>query len=297
MNGYRALRERAAWIDLSDRGKIRVTGEDRARLLHALCTNDVEGVKPGQTVYAFFLNEKGRILADAYIHNLGDELWLDTEPELRTKLMEHLDRYIIADDVTLVDETETIACLGIEGPKASELTPQAQLTTEATFTGQPAVRLFCSAAAKPDVIGQLAQMNVPEATHQEAEIVRLESGKPRYGTDISDKYLVQETQVTNAVHPNKGCYLGQEIVERVRSQGQVHRLLTRLRIGGYTVFAHGTKLISNGTEIGEITSAAYSPAFEEVVALGYLRRSVMESTSPVLVAAAEPPAIVRFAHS
>ena len=96
--GYRALREEAAWVDLSDRGKIRVTGEDRARLLHAMCTNHIEQLKPGQGCYAFFLNAQGRILADANILCFEDHLLLDTEPESRYGLYEHLDRYIIADD-------------------------------------------------------------------------------------------------------------------------------------------------------------------------------------------------------
>src|SRR5438445_11395808 len=101
MTGYEGLRTSAAWIDLSARGKIRVSGEDRARLLHAMSTNHVQGLSTGQGLYAFFLNEKGRMLADAYIYNLGESLLLDTEPETTASLFAHLDGYIIADDVIL----------------------------------------------------------------------------------------------------------------------------------------------------------------------------------------------------
>ena len=101
MKGYQALRESAAWIDLSGRGKIRVTGEDRARLLHAMTTNDVQNLKPGDACYAFFLNAQGRILADVNILCFEDHFLLDTEPETARKVFEHLDKFIIADDVTL----------------------------------------------------------------------------------------------------------------------------------------------------------------------------------------------------
>jgi tRNA-modifying protein YgfZ len=121
MTGYEGLHSHAAWIDLSDRGKIRVTGEDRARLLHAMSTNDINSLPSGQGLYAFFLNDKGRILADAYIYNLGDALFLDTEPETAEKLHDHLDRYIIADDAELSDETHAWAAIELAGPNGLEL--------------------------------------------------------------------------------------------------------------------------------------------------------------------------------
>ena len=117
--GYTALREHAAWLDLSGRGKIRATGEDRARLLHAMTTNQVETLQPGEGCYAFFLSAQGRILADVNLLCFEDHFLLDTEPETRTKVYEHLDRYIIADDVTLEDQTDRIATIAIEGPEAA----------------------------------------------------------------------------------------------------------------------------------------------------------------------------------
>src|SRR5205085_9556148 len=114
-----ALREGAAWLDLSGRGKIRAVGEDRARLLHAMTTNQVETLKPGEGCYAFFLTAQGLILADANLLCFEDHFLIDTEPETRTKVYEHLDRYVIADDVTLEDQTLRIATIAIEGPKAA----------------------------------------------------------------------------------------------------------------------------------------------------------------------------------
>src|SRR5579863_10123402 len=119
--GHEALLHAAALIDLSPRGRIRVTGEDRARLLHAMTTNHVEQMKPGDGIYVFFLNAQGRILADSYVLCFDDHFLLDTEPGTRSVLVEHLDRYIIADDVALEDVTEKTFSLGLEGPKSSEV--------------------------------------------------------------------------------------------------------------------------------------------------------------------------------
>ena len=119
--GYRALREGAAVLDLSGRAKIRVTGEDRARLLHAMTTNDVQGLQPGQGCYLFFLNAQGRILADANLFCFDDHLLLDLEPETREKVYEHLDRYIIADDVMVENQTDSLATIAVEGPGAQRV--------------------------------------------------------------------------------------------------------------------------------------------------------------------------------
>ncbi len=301
MSGYEALRSGAAWVDLSSRGKIRVTGEDRARLLHAMSTNDMEHLATGEGLYAFFLTAQGRILADAYIYNLGDSLLLDTEPETADKLRDHLDKYIIADDATLEDETSQWAVIGIEGPeslatatsigapvpakKYSQARWAAGFVIRVSSTGPEGVRLFVPAAEKEDL---LRALTIPEANAEEARVVRLEHGIPRYGEDITERYLVQEAQQIHAIHSNKGCYLGQEIVERVRSRGQVHRLLTPIRIKSAIPPQPGTKLTAGGNPVAEITSAAYSPALAEVVALGYVRTEAAHTKPEMTVASSDP---------
>jgi aminomethyltransferase len=300
MTGYEALRVSAAWLDQSARGKIRVSGEDRARLLHAMSTNHIAGLLPNDGLYAFFLTAQGRILADAYIYNLGETILLDTEPETAEKLREHLDKYIIADDVTLEDETSRWAVIAIEGPeslsvvqrtgipvrdrKFSVLPWQGGFVTRVASTGPTGFRIFTPVDRKQDLIDSLA---LPAATEVEARTVRLENAFPRFGDDISERYLVQETRQLHAVHSNKGCYLGQEIVERVRSRGQVHRLLSPIQVRSSTPPAPGTKLSALGKEVAEITSAAYSPALGEVVALGYVRAEALESKPELTFAGIE----------
>lgn len=289
-SGYRALREHAAWLDLSARGKIRVTGEDRLRLLHAMTTNDVVKLQPGEGCYAFFLNAQGRILGDVNVLCFEDHLLLDTEPETRQKLFEHLDRYIIADDVTMEDETGRIATIAVEGPEeAAVLTrlvedraiiPEAPYSTSAwdartiarlNSTGSEGFFLFAPVSEKADLMDRLSSAGVIGATANDARIVRIEHGRPRYGEEITERYLVQETGQMHAVHFSKGCYLGQEIVERVRSRAQIHRVLRRVVFDTSEVPAVGAKFTSGESVAGEIASAVFSPALGKTVALAYVR--------------------------
>jgi folate-binding protein YgfZ len=279
VTGYSALREQAAWIDLSARGKIRVTGEDRARLLHAMTTNHIEQMKPGDGCYAFFLNAQGRILGDVNILSFENHFLLDTEPETRKKLFEHLDRYIIADDVVIEDQTDPIATISVEGPAAAAVLTAAgapvpvepyahvawgtRTVARINSTGSEGFFIFAPMAERDELV---AQLGIVEATGAEARIVRIEHGRPRYGEEITERNLVQETGQLQGVHFNKGCYLGQEIVERVRSQARIHRVLRRLEIDSADPPASGTK-----TDAAEIMSSAFSPALNKTVALAYVR--------------------------
>jgi folate-binding protein YgfZ len=287
MNGYEALREHAAWIDLSGRGKIRVSGEDRVRFLHAMTTNHVEQLAPGDGEYAFFLNSQGRILADVYLFHLGESFLLDTEPETAGKVFQHLDKYVIADDVTVADETTEWSTVGLEGSDAAASLEAlgapvpandcgialwgARLVARAAATGPIGFRIFAPASERPELLAQLAGAAIPEADAEAARTVRLEHAKPRYGEEITERYLTQETAQLHAVNFNKGCYLGQEIVERVRSRAQIHRRLAAVHIRSSVPPPPGTKLKVDGKDAGEIASAAFSPALGEVVGLAYVR--------------------------
>jgi folate-binding protein YgfZ len=292
--GYQGLRENAAWMDLSNRGKIRVLGEDRARLLHAMTTQDVQSLTPGQGAYAFFLNAQGRILGDVNVFCSEDSFLLDTEPETRRKLFDHIDRYIIADDVTLEDATGEMATIGIEGPRAAAIlehlgapVPEADYDTRAwsgmtiarvSPTGAGGFFVFLNPAKKADLIAAIEAAGIAEATPDDARTVRIEHGRPRYGEEITERYLVQETGQLQAVHFSKGCYLGQEIVERVRSRAQIHRVLRRMEVDSPDLPAAGSKFKSadGQADAGEIASAALSPALGKVAALAYVRTQFAE---------------------
>ncbi|MBI3208307.1 MAG: folate-binding protein YgfZ [Candidatus Solibacter usitatus] len=270
--GYRALREGAARLDLDARGRFRVLGEDRVRLLHAMTTNHIEQLKPGESCYAFFLSTQGRILGDVNILCLEDCFLLDTEPALHDALFAHLDKYIIADDVVLEDARMDHTAIGVEGPSApAALKNFSACKAPFTTTGAEGARLFVKREERDGVIAQLRELGVVEAAAEDQEIVRLEHFRPRYGADITEKNLVHETQMLNAIHFSKGCYIGQEIVERVRSRGQVHRLLVPLYLDSAEPPSKGTAVTSAGVAAGEITSAAFSPALGKCVAFAYLK--------------------------
>ena len=258
-----------------------------ARLLHAITSNEVKKQTPGTGCYAFLLSPQGRIQADLNLFCYDDHFLLDTEAELGEKVRLHIKRYIIADQVELEDVTAQIAAIGLEGPGAAALLAAigAPCPTDAythaawedmtvaavTVTGQPGVRIFCPGEKDAALIQQLETAGAVAAYAEDARVVRIENGKPRYGEDIRETSLPQETQLMHAISFNKGCYFGQEIVERIRAQGHVNKKLTRVVVAGAAVPDAGTKTMVDGAE-AEVTSAILSPASGEVVALAYVRQ-------------------------
>lgn len=277
-SGYEALRHGAAWMDLSARGRIVARGRDRARLLHNITSNEVKKMTSGMSSYAFLLSPQGRIQADLNLLCLEDRFLIDTEPELREKVLQHIKRYIIADQVELEDVTAGTAAIAVEGPAADGIpAPHGATTAAFSLTGQPGYRIYCDAARKAETIAQLEAGGARPAAEEDARIVRIENGKPRYGEDIRETSLVQETQQLQAVSFVKGCYIGQEIVERVRAQGHVNKKLVRVELEAAEPAIPGTKLTTSGTEAGEITSSVYSPALGRVIGLAIVRSQFAEA--------------------
>ena len=269
--GYQALRQGVAWLELSARGRIVARGRDRARLLHNITSNEVKKMTPGSSCYAFLLSPQGRILADLSLLCREDDFLIDTDPGLRQKVQQHILKYRVADQVELEDVTESTAAIGVEGPQAESVEAVfAGTRAPFTVTGQPGYRIYCRAEERSGIIGELEARGVKPATEEDARVVRIENGKPLYGEDILETSLPQETQQMQAVSFTKGCYIGQEIVERIRARGHVNRRLERLELEGAEPVAPGTKLMVNGRE-AEITSSVYSPHFGKVIALGYVR--------------------------
>lgn len=259
MQGYDALRTGAALIDLSARGKIKVTGEDRARLLHAMSTNHIQQMKPGDWCYAFFLTAQGKTIADAVIVAYDDHFLLDVEPEARETVRDHIDKFIIADDAYVEDVTDSLGTWAVEGPQAP---PAPEGAIAVSHTGAPGWRVF---GAKP-------ALDLPVADAEAARIVRYEHFQPRLGDDIYETTLPMETGLAHGIHYTKGCYLGQEVVERVRSRGHVNRTLAGVEIDGSAVPEPKAHLsASTGEEVGKVTQAVYSLALGKVVGLAYIR--------------------------
>jgi aminomethyltransferase len=286
--GYKALRHGAAWLDLSARGRFLVRGRDRARLLHNVTSNEIKKLAPGSGCYAFMLTPQGRIQADLNLFCFDDQFLIDTEPELREKVPQLILKFKVADQVEIEDISGSTAAIGLEGPAAAAVLTSLNAPIpgddyahlawgESTIanlsaTGQPGFRIFCPASKKPP----LESAGAKPANESDIRLVRIENGRPRYGEDIRETSLPQETQQMYAVSFTKGCYLGQEIVERIRAQGRVNKKLVRLAIDASAPLAPGTKLDADGKEAGEITSSVYAPESGSVAALAYVRTPYAE---------------------
>jgi folate-binding protein YgfZ len=291
---YQALKSSCGVYDLGWRAKGVVMGADRVRWLNGMVSNNIRDLARDRGVYAFLLNAQGHIQADLYVYNRGEYLVVDTEAGEWPSLQALFDRFIIMDDVEVTGVSEKLTALGVQGPSAEDVLgsigiqrPDLSPLGLADFTWNDAGITLVRAEtwkchayeiwASPENIRKLwralgSAKAIPVGT-EALEWFRIAAGIPRFGVDIRERDLPQETGQDRALHFAKGCYVGQEIVERIHARGQVHRLLTKFQIDGAPP-QRGTKLMAGGKEVGEITSAAILPeaAGQVTVALGYLRR-------------------------
>jgi len=294
---FAALRGGCGVYDLGFRAKISVTGGDRVRWLNGMVTNNVRDLAVGHGVYAFLLNPQGHILGDLFAYNRGDSITVDTDRGQEEKILATFDHYIIMDDVEVTNLSEQLTALGIAGPKSREVLaaagfaiPEMQALqmqsvmwqgTECTAVrGEESESASYQIWVAPGSVRQLWDALLAAGAvavgFEALELLRIVSGVPRYGVDIRERDLPQETEQARALNFNKGCYVGQEIVERIRSRGAVHRKFAGFVADGALPIAAGTKILAGEKEVGEITSAASVQLNrrEKTVALGYIRREV-----------------------
>jgi folate-binding protein YgfZ len=298
-----ALLHKAAISPLTETGWIRATGEDRVRWLNGMVTNSIQDLKPGKGSYSFVLSVQGRIQGDAYIFAESDAILLETASAQLPGLMALLDRFIIMDDVELADISATRSGLSIAGPEAASLLAKLGLNVEhlspldlqpadwnstpitiihAHSSLVPRFELWADAATIAALSQALLAAGAINADPESLEYLRILDGTPLYGKDIRDRELPQETAQTRALHFSKGCYLGQEIVERIRSRGNVHRTFSAFRLEGDLPPA-GSTLEAEGKQIGELTSVAAIPLQGNPIqlALGYIRREALDRATPL----------------
>lgn len=300
----------AAFATLPDRAFLQITGIDATRWLNGMVTNSVQALEPGEGAYNFLLNAQGRIQGDGFLYRetsaaTSPEFLLATTATQQEAITAHLDRFIIMDDVELtpahVDEHSLLlvgpevpallGTLGLPSPAPLHLAHASSphgavllLTPDAGAS--PHVELRCSAAVVETLKQQLTDAGVPELAPSDLEALRVLEARPAFGQDIRDRDLPQETAQTQALHFAKGCYVGQEIVERIRSRGQVHRQFTAFRLHGPAPDSLPAPLTAEGKPAGELTSIAILPCGDEalVLALGYARREFLETRTPLAYA-------------
>jgi len=296
----------AAFAPIDNVGWIHVTGSDRVRWLNGMATNSIQDLKPGQGCYTFFLNAHGRIQGDATAWMQEDAILLETAKDRIPAMMAMLDHFIIMDDVELaipkdrvgltITGRETVSELERHGykrlpDKPLHLTEDRARNLQFIFSYSPTVpgfELWSDSATIEALLRELA-LSRPPVSAEALEQLRILSGTPLYGVDIRDKDLPQETNQTRALHFAKGCYLGQEIVERIRSRGNVHRTFTGFILSG-DLPTSGTALTTSDAPekaIGELTSVARiqlpSGAGAEAaqLALGYIRREILDRNATI----------------
>jgi folate-binding protein YgfZ len=300
---YRALRDGAGVRLCAERIVIRMSGDDRASFLHGMCSNDIKGLKPGGLVAALFLTERAHLIAEANVWATPDALLLEMERGLWPAVRAHLERFLVADDVELEEagqddkgDVTYDAVIQIDGPHAAAAVAAAfgepatlsrawrfgeaegsALVAQVTRWGAPAFTILARRASAPGIVARLVaagseRSEIREVSIEAAEILRVESGTARVGVDTNDKTIALEARMEPAISFNKGCYIGQETVERATARGALKRRLMGLKVSGARVPAAEARVILAGKEVGHLTSPLRSPRLA-VLALAILHHS------------------------
>ena len=314
---HMALRKTVGVLDLSFRGRLSLAGADRHRFLNGQVTNNVKDLKVGEGCYAALVTAKGKMVSDLNIYCLPDELLLDFEPGLSGAVAQRFEKYIIADDVQVVDAAPHYGLLSVQGPKSAEVVNQLGLGL--ALSEKP----FCFTSVNDPTLGEVYCVCQPRGVAtgfdvyvpvgalaavadkliaaakssggrpcgwQALEMARIEAGIPRFGADMDETNLAPETGIEErAISYSKGCYIGQEIIARLRTYGQVTKSLRGLLLADElpALPKRGEELHHGDKEAGYITSALASPTFLRNIALGYVRRECNEAGTELRVRIAE----------
>jgi tRNA-modifying protein YgfZ len=287
-NAYKALTESAGLLDFSNRGRLCLIGADRQTFLNGQVTNNVKDLLPGQGCYAALANNKGKMTSDLSIFILQDEILLDFEPGLSARVKERLEKFIIADDVEVVDAS-AFHLLSVGGPRALELCRQVGwripekpfeiVEDHCTYVamtnrlGMVGIDYFVPDGWLDRLKAAIQNAGIQAATPEAWETVRIEHGISRFGIDMTEETLAPEALDERAISYSKGCYIGQEVIARIRTYGQVAKALRGLRFEtGAHIPKAGDKVLLEGKDVGWITSAVHSPKLNRVIALGYVRK-------------------------
>lgn len=321
--GYRQAVEGAAVADRRDRGRLAVGGADRRTFLHALLTQDIQTLAPGQGRYAAYLTAQGRMIADMMVYETGEAALLDLPPGLAGPLAERFDALVFSEDVRLGNVSDEWSALRVVGPEAAPrlaavlaalhgaggdvpdatklagLAEQAMVAVSVAGTvvrvaataewGLPAFDLYAERATADAIRSGLLAAGVAELSGEAAEALRVEAGTPQFFADLDTGTIPLEAGIeSRAISFTKGCYPGQEVIIRVvhRGGGRVARRLVGLRVEGEDVPQRGGAIRAGGADAGTITSAVWSPSLGGPIALGYLRRESAEPGTPVEVVGA-----------
>ncbi|MFQ5598832.1 MAG: aminomethyltransferase family protein [Nitrospiria bacterium] len=305
---YRAVREGVGLSDLSDRGKLLLTGAERISFLQKIASNDLEGLSKERGIYSTLLSPKGKILSDFYLYALPDALLLETDASIEEKIKTHLMRYRLRTPVEIT--SPPLGRLLVSGPGAQAVIEKylgvsLPVWEEKSFfqktvgdtrltgvfrsiTGEADVHLYCPTEKLKTLwsglytAGELA--GIRPVGQRALEILRVEAGKPQYGIDMDEMILPEEAGIhTEAVSYTKGCYPGQEVMARIKTYGHVNRHLTGLVLETDRLPEKGDPIFLDDTKVGKVTSMVSSPFMGKGVAMGYLLSKAAAPGTQVII--------------
>ena len=308
---YRIITTGAGRTARQDRGRLRFDGRDAVVFLQALVSNDVTALDAGHGVYATYLTAQGRMISDLRIHQRGDHLLVEVPASLTGRLLSAFDALIFSEDVIVSDVSASVSQIAVIGTGAADavaraltidagrlngLAPLAGIGGGTTFVARaddseawPVFDVFVSRDEAASVESALERAGAAQISPEVLEAARIEAGRPAFGVDMTDETIPLEAGLLDrGISTTKGCYVGQEIIIRVlhRGGGRVAKRLSRLELDASATEAPvaGAALSADGKDIGKITSAAFSPARDRIVALGYVHRDFAETGRSLVVA-------------
>ncbi len=321
---YASVRESGAGlIDLSPRGRFLVSGSEAVQFLNGLITNDMKTLEVGRWMPAAFPNVQGRLVAAVRVIRLRDEgtdknvyptFLIDTEAATHERVLKTIERFTLAGDFRVNDMTSQTAMLSVQGKKAASVvgsvlgeaaaasapnavrqvswqqagSPADVTVVHASHTGEDGFDLIVDNDHANSLWNALQQAGAQPVGYDAFEILRIEAGSPRYGVDMDETNIVTETNLDDTVSYTKGCYIGQEIIARIKYRGHVAKKLSALIFDG-TVEVNAGSIIKSvdGKEVGRITSVTYSPKLNRTIALAYLKYDYLAADTAVKVVAAD----------
>ena len=299
---YQAVRDAVGFLDLSDRGKIEITGPDRITFLHSMISNDVKELSEWAGRYGTFLTARGRIVSDFFYYKLPEQIILDITTDLLVKTVQTLEKYIVMDEVDLSDASSDSSHFSLQGPGASNLVQEVfgdsgpeepyavqevqwQDTTlwliRKNELAESGFEMILPPKIAPPLQAALKEKGsgagLREIGQEARNILRMEASIPWYGKDMDENRYPVEARLKEAISYTKGCYLGQEVVSKATHVGGVSNLLMGLRIQGEQIPSQGSAVFNDaGKQIGAVTSAVFSPRSQGPIAFAYLKRAFAE---------------------
>jgi folate-binding protein YgfZ len=306
---YAAVRRAVGLIDRGDLGAFAVTGRDRAAFLHALLSNDIASLAAGQGCRATLLDIHGKVQVTLVILAAEDKLLVLTPPAMAAPALEALDRYLFSEKVYFKDVTEDTVTLVLAGPHAPEVVRrlavnlpgdapwshagtavdgmEVRLVRAGIETGEAEIWLIAGSGEGPALWRTLVAAGARPVGLAAREALRIEAGSAVHGRDVDGGVLLPEIPFDDLVSYTKGCYVGQEVVVRIRDRGHVNRHLRGLLVDGAEVPPAGAPVYAGEAEIGRVTSAAWSYGLGRPVALAFVRRQHADPGTAVAVSGGE----------